>query len=106
MLEKRVHFAGRLPRNQHFIAITLPDGISYEVMSPEHLPDWASEDGTAARDFGRRWHAEGRSALLIVPSVVARMERNFVINTRHPDSAQIVTGLETPVWWNQRLFAP
>jgi hypothetical protein len=32
------------------------------------------------------------------------MERNFVFNTTHPDFARIKPGLETPVWWDSRLF--
>lgn len=45
--------------------------------------------------------------LLFVPSVVARPERNLVINTRHPEyeGLGIEVGLETPVWWDRRLFA-
>jgi RES domain-containing protein len=33
------------------------------------------------------------------------MEQNLVINTSHPDFARITIGLETPVWWDERLFA-
>ena len=47
---------------------------------------------------------ENRSAILIVPSVVARMERNVVVNGRHPDFEGLTVGLETPVWWGERLF--
>jgi len=49
-------------------------------------------------------HAKNRSAIPIVPSVVARMERNVVINRRHPDFESLTVGLETPVWWDRRLF--
>lgn len=45
-----------------------------------------------------------RSAVLIVPSVVARMERNMVFHTGHADFQRITTGLETPIWWESRLF--
>ena len=48
---------------------------------------------------------EKRSAILLVPSVVARMERNVVINSRHADFNRLTAGLETPVWWDRRLFA-
>ena len=43
----------------------------------------------------------------MVPSVVARLEWNIVINVTHPDfeRSRIAVGLETPVWWDQRLFA-
>ena len=54
--------------------------------------------------LGRTWYGEGRSALLFVPSVVARMERNIIINTRHADFEGLTVGPETPVWWDRRLF--
>jgi len=39
MLEKLVHGSGRLPPNQHFIKITIPNGVGYEALNPAHLPD-------------------------------------------------------------------
>ena len=33
------------------------------------------------------------------------MERNVLINRRHPESKRLTVGPETPVWWDQRLFA-
>lgn len=104
MLEKLVHFNGIIPANQHFITITIPAGTSYEVVNPDLIPNWANATGEAARTFARRWYTQNRSAILIVPSVVARMERNIVFNTRHADFPKVETGLETPVWWDTRLF--
>ncbi|HEV7229615.1 RES family NAD+ phosphorylase [Brevundimonas sp.] len=104
MLEKLVHFSGALPSGQHFVRIHIPAGTSYEVVNPDLLAGWAEAGGGASRAFGRAWCAQGRSAVLIVPSVVARMERNFVFNTAHPDFAGVAPGLETPVWWDARLF--
>ena len=105
MLEKLVHHSGEIPPNQHFIEIVIPAGTSYEVFSDAHHPGWSDRNGDVARKFGRKWYEEGRSALLVVPSVVARMERNFVFNTGHGDFGSISPGLETPVWWDDRLFA-
>ena len=104
MLEQLVHWNETLPPNQHFTEITIPEGTSYEVVTPQTFPDCFSVDGEAARSFGRQWYADNRSAILIVPTVVARMERNIVINCRHPDFGGIRVGLETPVWWDRRLF--
>ena len=104
MLEMLAHWNGVPPPNQHFIEITIPIGTSYEVVTADMVPNWAHASGEAARRFGRAWYAENRSAILIVPSVVARMERNIVINARHADFAGITADLETPVWWDQRLF--
>ena len=105
MLEKLVHFGGELPGNQHFIEITLPAGISYEVVNPDLLAGWSDISGIAALEFGPKGYAEKRSAILVVPPVVARMERNFIFYTGHEDFARIEVGLETPVWWDARLFA-
>ena len=104
MLEKLVHWNGALPPNQHFIEVTIPRGTSYEVVTADTVPGWFKPSGEAARRFGRQWYVDNRSAILIVPSVVARMERNIVINCRHSSFEGLAVGLETPVWWDQRLL--
>jgi len=104
MLETLAHWGGAIPPNQHFIEITIPRGTSYEVVTADVVPDWYRPSAETARRFGRAWYEECRSALLIVPSVVARIERNVVINSRHPDFGGLTVGLETPVWWDRRLF--
>lgn len=104
MLEKLVHYEGEMPPNQHFIEITVSAGISYEVVNPDLIEGWSSMSGEAARLFARKWYADVRSAVLIVPSVVARMERNMVFHTGHADFGKISTGLEIPIWWDARLF--
>jgi RES domain-containing protein len=106
MLERLVHYSGRLPGGQHFIEITIPAGTVYEVVTSHSLPGWEHKDGRIARGFGARWIDEVRSAILIVPSVVARMERNVLINPAHGDAARIKPGLETPITWDARLFSP
>ena len=105
MLEKLVHGGGRIPPNQHWLQITIPPGVSYEMFSTSHHPDWAAEDCLTARAYGAAWRKSNRSLLLIVPSVVARMERNILINDAHPEAARIEHGLQERVWWDARLFA-
>jgi RES domain-containing protein len=104
MLEKLVRGSGRLPPNQHFIEITIPNGLSYEIVEPAHLPGWDDPAGAASKSFGAGWQQSRRSILLIVPSLVARMEHNFLINPEHPEFPQIRHGLHRPVWWDRRLF--
>ena len=104
MLEMLAHWNGIPPKNQHFVEIIIREGTSFEVVTPDTVPGWANPDGVAARGFGHAWYEEGRSAILIVPSVVARLERNVVINARHPEFAQLAVGPETPVEWDWRLF--
>ena len=104
MLETLAHWNAVVPQDQHFIRIVVPAGASYEVASPAHLPNWHLPDGNQAREFGHRWYAERRSVALLVPSVVARLERNVVLNASHPEFAHIEHELEERVWWDERLF--
>jgi RES domain-containing protein len=105
MLEKLVHGSGSLPPNQHFVEITIPSGLSYEVVDPAHLPDWASMNCRPAKACGETWQHQKRSAILLVPSVVARMEQNILINHEHPEFRQITCSLHRPVWWDAPLFS-
>ena len=104
MLEKLAHYNGVLPPDQHFIEIEIPAGTSYEVVTKDILPDWDLLDSPQARVHGSKWLDEKRSAILIVPSYVAREEQNVLINPKHPDSARIRQPLEKPVWWDKRLL--
>ena len=106
LLERLVYCNGVLPPNQHVVEVSIPEGVSYEVVTKDSLPDWSGPNCASARAFGSRWYRELRSAILFVPSVVARMERNVIINAKHPDwmSRPIHVGLEEPVYWDRRLF--
>lgn len=104
MLEKLVHANGVLPPNQHYVRITIPSGTSYEIFQPEAHPGWDAQDEAICKTFGDRWWAEHRSALLLVPSMPARLERNFLIHPGHPDAKAITHDLPQPVWWDRRLY--
>lgn len=104
LLEKLVHGSGRLPPNQHHVEITIPPGVSYEVVTDALLPGWDSAVPTVSRAFGERWQQERRSLLLIVPSVVARVDENLLVNPEHPDFGRLTTSLHRPVYWDARLF--
>ncbi|MGB3538703.1 MAG: RES family NAD+ phosphorylase [Mesorhizobium sp.] len=104
LLEKLVHGSGRLPPNQHFIRITVPSGVSYEAFSPAALPGWDTMPATVSKRFGEEWCRERRSLVLLVPSVVARLDRNVLINPAHPEFSRLETSLHEPVYWDRRLF--
>lgn len=104
LLEKLAHFNGALPAGQHFIKVHVPAGTSYEVVTKDALPAWCLPHDPAARTYGSTWFAERRSALLFVPSFVAREERNVLINPNHPHAKGLKPGLEQPVVWDARLF--
>jgi RES domain-containing protein len=98
MLEVLANGHGKTPPNQHYIMITVPRGTSYEIVTKDRLSGWDTLDPEASRAFGARWVTERRSAILLVPSYVARIERNVVINPAHADAAGIETSLPEPVW--------
>jgi RES domain-containing protein len=107
ILEKLVHGSGMLPPNQHYIEILLPPGLSYEELNTATLPAWADPaPSLTSKAYGEAWHRERRSLLLFVPSVVARLEFNVLINPDHPEFAKIeAPARHHPVWWDPRLFA-
>ncbi len=104
MLEKLAHTNGIMPQNQHYICIKIPNGTTYEVFSEAHHPTWAMENEELCKDFGEKWFRELRSALLIVPSIPARIERNFIINPHHHDAQKFTIGMHEPIWWDTRLY--
>jgi RES domain-containing protein len=60
-------------------------------------PDWRSDRPPAAsRAFGDAWVAEGRTAVLRVPSVVVPVEVDYIFNPRHPDFARVRIGAPIP----------
>ncbi len=106
MLEKLVHGSGSLPPNQHFIEIMVPPGVSYEMLNPPALPGWDAPDPCLrSKAYGEEWHQQKRSLLLFVPSIVARLDLNILINPDHPEFGKIAPpALHVPVWWDERLF--
>jgi RES domain-containing protein len=104
LLEKLVHGNGRIPGNQHYIRITIPNGVSYEILNTAALRGWDDAVGSVSKPFGQTWQHSRRSAILLVPSVVARLDRNVLINLEHPDARAITHSLHEPIWWDERLF--
>ncbi len=104
MLGMLVRWNGVPPANQRFIEIVIPVGTSYESADIDAVPGWHLPGSSSARRFGHDWYAACRSAILLVPSVVTRLERNVIINADHPEFPLLQTGPEKPVRWDERLF--
>jgi RES domain-containing protein len=105
LLEKLVHSnIGKIPSGQQWIEISIPTGTSYEVVTPYSLRGWDNLSQKTSKRFGDRWVKEQRSAILIVPSIVARVDNNILINEAHPEFKHLTTSLNQPVIWDSRLF--
>ena len=99
-----VNLVAKLPRRHAFIRIRVPGNIHVEVLNPRRVPGWDKPDMIGSRSFGDRWYDERRTAVLFVPSAVTMVERNILINQRHPDFKKIRASAPVPVQWDRRLF--
>lgn len=103
LLEKLVHSnTGKIPRNQQWIEITIPVGTTYETVTTYSLANW--NNSTISKAFGDRWLTEKRSCILIVPSIIAPLDNNILINEFHPQFSSLTISLNQPVIWDKRLF--
>ena len=71
--------------------IEIPKGMLEDVGPPDNLPDdWGMHPPpNSTMDMGTEWLQSGRSLGLIVPSTVIQIQKNIVINPRHPDFDRI-----------------
>ena len=106
MLEILVHAnIGRIPTTQCYLVAEGPADVPVERHdSKSLLKGWDGEDASIARHFGDQWIQEARSAVLVVPSVVAKLEWNAVVNPLNFAAGQLTVSQEQKVSWDQRLF--
>lgn len=94
----------RLPRSLAWAEVAIPQGVSMEEADLAAVPGWDHPRSPSARAFGDEWHRSRRSAVLIVPSVVSRPDKNVLINQDHPQFAEIRCGDPRPVVWDRRIL--
>jgi RES domain-containing protein len=105
MLEALVNSnIGRVPKHHAWIEILIGGEVSLEEVDARRVRRWDAPDHRASRTFGDKWYDEKRSTVLIVPSVVARRERNVIINQEHPGFRRLRATKPKPVVWDERLF--
>jgi RES domain-containing protein len=106
LLEILAHASiGRIPATHCFMVAEVPENVSVERHDANALPaGWDAENSASARAFGDQWLAEARSAVLLVPSVVARLEWNALVNPLHPDAGQLILSSPEKLVWDKRLF--
>lgn len=106
MLEILAHAnIGRIPTSHKLVIVDVPDDVSIESHNENTLPDgWDQENSSSARTFGDQWLSEARTALLIVPSVIARLDKNILVNPFHSDANKLVVSSPKEIIWDKRLF--
>jgi len=106
MLELLAHASiGRIPTTQRYLTVEVPDDVSVERHDTQSLPlGREAENSSAASAFGDQWLKEARSAILLLPSVVARLEWNALVNPLHADASRLLVSAPEKVLWDKRLF--
>ena len=91
LLERIVHLEidpADLPTGYLLMAVDIPDTMAFGHVRLEELAtDWR-ENLMVTRTHGDRWLAEGRAALLRVPSALVPLTSNWLLNPTHPDAAK------------------
>jgi RES domain-containing protein len=93
------------PTDLRLLTIELPDDLTTEVLEPLTLPeDWQSVPAPASlQTLGSSWLTSGRTAALNVPSAVITVERNFLLNPRHPELQRIGISSDEAFSFDTRL---
>ena len=96
---------GRIPTTQRFVVADVPDRVSVASYDEQSLPvGWDSENSASTRAFGDQWLKEERVAVSVVPSVIARLDRNALVNPLHPNANQLMVTAPEKIIWDKRLF--
>jgi RES domain-containing protein len=90
----RIRFRIRLDR-------ALIEGVPEKQIPPDFSP---RTPYAVTRAFGDAWLLSERRPALSVPSAIVPMERNFILNPRHPDFAKISWGEGEPINLDHRLW--
>jgi RES domain-containing protein len=105
MLELRVHSPRPFPRTRLKFVMEVPDDAISEARGSDLLDGWDSlPPGPASKRLGDAWVAAGTSLALLVPSVIAREERNLVLNPSHERFDELRVVSKERVTLDSRLY--
>src|SRR5262245_52803513 len=87
-------------------AAEIPDDLDVTALAVVGLPKgWRSVPyAEEARSLGGVWIAGLATAVLSVPSAVIPQERNYILNTTHPDFARITLATPQPFSFDPRMW--
>lgn len=107
-LETLAHLGDSIAiRNAFLVHVIVPASVwsDREVVHASQLdPTWLAEPpGSTSIRFGDEWLTSGRSAILLVPSVIVPEESNVLINPAHPHAALISAAVSRQFIYDPRL---
>ena len=85
------------------VTVELELDPSLALVDVEALDAFDLSDMEDTRRVGTEWLASAKSLALSAPSVVVPLDRNIVLNPRHPDMAKIRSVSLSPFTFDPRL---
>jgi RES domain-containing protein len=107
ILEYTVHFSPRTQPTDIMLAVAeIPEDVSRIKLATSELPkDWFVDPAPESLgEFGTKFVLEAKAAVLIVPSAIAPVEHNWLLNPAHPDFHRIKLGRAEPFRFDPRLL--
>ncbi len=94
------------PKDLVVVAVDVPDHVSRVSIAVKELPeDWRQSPAPARLTaFGDAFVASQQAAILIVPSVLAPAESNWLVNPRHPEAGDVRVQPPEPFHYDTRFF--
>jgi RES domain-containing protein len=108
MIEYFIHIdPGDAPADLVVVSADIPDGVSRKKVVSGRLPSaWRQSPAPPElAAVGDSFAADRKAAVLIVPSVLAPPEANWLINPRHPEFARIRVHAPEDFHYDDRFFA-
>lgn len=104
-LESLAHYGGA-ERRMAFVTfeIEIPGKLAIHVEVAALPRNWRSDEPSAStQGLGSEWQLSGRSAALVVPSVLVPQEFCVLVNPEHPDIDKIMVTYPEPFEFDSRL---
>lgn len=104
-LESLAHFGGA-ERRMAFVTfeIEIPDKLAIHLAAASLPRDWRrAEPSTSTQGLGSEWQRSGRSAALVVPSVLIPQEFCVLLNPEHRDTDKIMVSYPGAFEFDDRL---
>ncbi|MGK5053473.1 RES family NAD+ phosphorylase [Janthinobacterium sp. RB2P8] len=103
-----VHYlrGGGLPFNRYLVRMAIPDVVwdARQVLDPFPGGWDAIPAGLSGKFAGDGWIAAGKTALLLVPSVIVPDEYNVLLNPGHADAVAITASTVRRWSYDPRFF--
>ena len=108
MLEYFVHLDPDDPPDDLLLATAdIPNDLPREQIAVADLPaNWRETPAPPGlARFGDEFVQRAQSCVLLVPSVLAGSENNWLLHPQHPDFHKIVPGMAEPLSYDPRMFS-